>query len=456
MKAHLQNKDSEILWVENIPTHWDMWKVKFVSFYQNGAAFKSDLFRNDGNVFVIRIGDLVSSKVSLENATTITKENAEGFENVRLKKNDILLALTGATIGKSSLFELEEECYLNQRVALFRPRKNISKEYLMLFIDSDVFRTHIDFECYGGAQENVGKSQILNAKLPLPPLPEQRQIAAYLDYKTKQIDRFIANRKKQIELLEERIQNKINETLQIGTDNHTEFNNDLFYGEYPNDWELSNVRRELRNVNIEQQDGNHGELHPTTKDYSDRGIPFILANNLGGFKVDIVDCKFIPESVAKKLRIGFSKTGDVLLTHKGTLGRVALCDTGEYPYIILTPQVTYYRVKRTWINKFLFYLFQSTGFQEQLKLIGSGGSTRDYIGLVAQKDLKLLKPSLDEQKRIIQILDESRKEHSDLIVKYQKQIDLMQEYKTSLISKAVTGKIDVREWQSKQTLKETV
>jgi|GEM_PF-106131 len=195
-------KDSEISWIGKIPKHWEMLKLKFVAFYQNGAAFSSDEFRSDGDYYVIRIGDLVDSKVSITNATTITKEIAHQYPNVKLKHNDILLALTGATIGKSALFDRQEECYLNQRVALFRPRKNILKEYLMLFINSELFRIHIDYECYGGAQENVGKPQILNAKIPLPPLEEQKKIIDYLTSQFNDNSALIEKYKKEIENLE--------------------------------------------------------------------------------------------------------------------------------------------------------------------------------------------------------------------------------------------------------------
>lgn len=450
MKAHLQNKDSEILWVENIPAHWDMWKVKFVSFYQNGAAFKSDLFRNDGDVFVIRIGDLVGSKVSLEDATTLTKENAEGFENVRLKKNDILLALTGATIGKSALFELDEECYLNQRVALFRPRKNILKEYLMLFIDSDVFRTHIDFECYGGAQENVGKSQILNAKLPLPPLPEQRQIAAYLDYKTKQIDRFIANRKKQIELLEEQKEAIINKAVTKGIDPKVKLKPSgvNWIGDIPEHWGTSKLTGVCRCVR-----GNSS----FKKDELLSNGAYVALQYGKTYKVNEVDEYFefyVNEEFYKDSQI--VNNGDTIiistsetiedLGHSAFYNRLDLGLIGG-EQMLLKPN------SKKVHGKYLYY--SSKVFRRELQKYGTGVKVFRF-NIDELKSIHSSIPPIQEQKQISDYIDSELSERDELISKYQKQIDLMQEYKTSLISKAVTGKIDVREWQPKQTLKETV
>ena len=76
------------------------------------------------------------------------------------------------------------------------------------------------------------------------------------------------------------------------------------------------------------QDGNHGEKHPTSKDYVSKGVPFLMASNIGHGNVDTVNCKFIPRSLADSLRIGFAQPGDVLLTHKGSIGNVGLVPRG--------------------------------------------------------------------------------------------------------------------------------
>ena len=105
-------------------------------------------------------------------------------------------------------------------------------------------------------------------------------------------------------------------------------------------------------------DGNHGELHPKASDYVATGIPFVMANNLSDGFVDLSQCAFITEKQAKTLRKGFARPDDVLLTHKATLGRTAIVPEG-YEYIILTPQVTYYRVHKGLSNVYLRYYFES-------------------------------------------------------------------------------------------------
>ena len=115
------------------------------------------------------------------------------------------------------------------------------------------------------------------------------------------------------------------------------------------DWKIYTVQ-ELIDLGMlaEPMDGNHGGIHPKTSDYVSSGVPFIMANDLINGGVDYNNCAFITEEQAWTLRKGFAHPGDVLLTHKATIGRTAIV-SGEYETIILTPQITYYRVKKTFI-----------------------------------------------------------------------------------------------------------
>lgn len=151
------------------------------------------------------------------------------------------------------------------------------------------------------------------------------------------------------------------------------------------------------------QDGNHGERHPTGLDYVDEGIPFIMASDLSDGRVDTENCHFISEETARSLRIGFSIEGDVLLTHKGTLGNVAMVNTAD-PFIILTPQVTYYRTdNQILLNRYLIYAFRDPSFQSRLRTSSDQG-TRPFIGIRAQRQLTIVYPGIGTQRRIANIL----------------------------------------------------
>ena len=154
-------------------------------------------------------------------------------------------------------------------------------------------------------------------------------------------------------------------------------------------------------------DGNHGSIHPTSKDYVEDGIPFIMASDLSNGLVNLSSCKFITEKQANTLRKGFSIAGDILLSHKATIGRTATVQENKYPFLVLTPQVTYYRVKdkQKLNNLYLKYYFDSQYFQSILQQWAGSGSTRAYIGITEQLKLPIILPDIDTQNEIVDIID---------------------------------------------------
>lgn len=123
-----------------------------------------------------------------------------------------------------------------------------------------------------------------------------------------------------------------------------------------------------------------------------------MANNVIDGTVDQINCSFITEERAKKLDKGFAKDNDVLITHKGTIGRTAVLRT-DYDFVMLTPQVAAYRVKEGITADYLCGYFATEFFQNDIKILAAaGGSTRAYAGITAQLQLHIIIPPLDEQK----------------------------------------------------------
>ena len=174
-------------------------------------------------------------------------------------------------------------------------------------------------------------------------------------------------------------------------------------GLIPNDWDCVRVGRLVaEGVLAKPLDGNHGNIHPKSGDFVSFGIPFVMANNVKGGFVDLNNCAFIRKEQADSLQKGFSLTGDVLLTHKATIGQTAVVGNIPYEYIMLTPQVTYYRVtdRERMSNIYLRQFFEGNPFQLVLQAM-SGGGTRSYIGITAQLDLPVAFPSKVTEQRAI-------------------------------------------------------
>ena len=186
-------------------------------------------------------------------------------------------------------------------------------------------------------------------------------------------------------------------------------------------------------------DGNHGEKHPTSDEYVDSGIPFLMASDIHNGEVNIYSCKHITKERAERLDKGFARNGDVLLTHKATIGETAILSNLMTEYAMLTPQVTYYRIKNEErLNReYLYSFFNSLDFQTELKT-KAAQSTRPYIGITAQQNLKIILPAeIDEQRKIglyFRNLDH-------LITLYQCKCDKYSNIKKGMMSDLLTGKI---------------
>lgn len=219
-------------------------------------------------------------------------------------------------------------------------------------------------------------------------------------------------------------------------------------GKIPKDWEYLTVSDLIQNdIIFKPLDGNHGNIHPKGTDYTETGIPFVMASDINNSKIDLKYCKFIAVEQANQLQKGFAETGDVLLTHKATIGRTAIVEEIETPYIMLTPQVTYYRVKdpEKLNNRFLKYFFDYKKFQDLLALHAGAGSTRAYIGITAQHNLPIILPNIEEQKVIAGVLS-SLDDKINLLNSQNKTLEQMAE---TLFDHHFTNNPDKQNWEEK-------
>ena len=248
-------------------------------------------------------------------------------------------------------------------------------EYLMLWFSRPEFDRYARFKSHGSVREIMDWDEMCKVELPVPSIEKQRSIVKAYNTITDRIE----------------LKRKINDNLaaQCSCVMYDQYRSDAQNG---NPWTKYTVQDLIDKKYIDPpMDGNHGELHPKASDYVATGIPFVMANNLSDGFVDLSQCAFITEKQAKTLRKGFARPDDVLLTHKATLGRTAIVPEG-YEYIILTPQVTYYRVHKGLSNVYLRYYFESSYFQSTLEAFAGGGSTRAYIGITKQCGLPVYLP----------------------------------------------------------------
>ena len=282
----------------------------------------------------------------------------------------------GDKIGIALLTDYDEGLVSNiYTVFEVKDENELLPEYLMLWFSRPEFDRYARFKSHGSVREIMDWDEMCKVKLPVPSIEKQRSIVKAYNTITDRIE----------------LKRKINDNLaaQCSCVMYDQYRSDAQNG---NPWTKYTVQDLIDKKYIDPpMDGNHGELHPKASDYVATGIPFVMANNLSDGFVDLSQCAFITEKQAKTLRKGFARLDDVLLTHKATLGRTAIVPEG-YEYIILTPQVTYYRVHKGLSNVYLRYYFESSYFQSTLEAFAGGGSTRAYIGITKQCGLPVYLP----------------------------------------------------------------
>ncbi len=432
---YAEYKDSGVEWIGEIPNHWTTCSLsKLFSIKAGGDVDLRNFSEDQSDEYLYPIytnaNDAKSvygySKVAnyKANSITVSGRGEVGFAVYRNHAFDAII-----------------------RLLVLSPQKKCEPKFFAYFINEV-----INFRVESSAIGQLSTLQISPYKIVLPSLSEQKSVVDYLDNETSKIDSLIEKQLQLIQLLKEKRQAVISHAVTKGLNPNVPMKDSgvEWLGSVPEHWNITTVRNLIRSGKLVLQDGNHGELHPTANDYVEAGIPFLMANNVRNGNLIMGDVKRISKQLADKLRIGFAKAGDMLLTHKGTVGEVALIPLDiKEDYWMLTPQVTYYRwLGKKFFNKYFYYQFQSFSIQSQLEIIGGKQSTRAYVGLIAQGDLVVAIPPINEQLDIASNILEKDKNYQLMIYKAESAIQLMQERRTALISAAVTGKIDVRNWQN--------
>ncbi|HEG2611723.1 TPA: restriction endonuclease subunit S [Campylobacter jejuni] len=413
-------KDSGIEWLGEIPEHWEVVKINKIVTFVNGYAFENFDFNPIFEIPVIRIGDMQKEKILYDNCLK-TKEK-EKLKQFLISNNDILIALSGATTGKIAFCDTDNKAYINQRVAIVRSKLKLVKYYFL----TRGFSLLIELACNGSAQPNISTKEIGEFKIPLPPLKEQEQIAKFLDEKCEKIANFIEKKEKLINLLKEQKQVLINETITKGLDKNVNFKDSgiEWLGEIPEHWKLIKCKNffVLKSIPI-------GDLWNKTKLLSltlNGVIERDINNPEGKFPSDFSTYQIVKE-------------GDLIF---------CLFDVAETPRIIglsklngmITSAYTIFEIKNQ-EKRFLEYFFIDLDNRKNLKFLYRG--LRNTISKEDLLNLKIPLPPLKEQEQIANFLDSEISKIDKIIEKIKKQIELIKEYKTTLINQAVCGRINL-------------
>ncbi|WP_348970452.1 restriction endonuclease subunit S [Pseudomonas atacamensis] len=265
---------------------------------------------------------------------------------------------------------------------VFRSER-IFPNYLRHVLISDQFNARFmaTVSGVGGSLLRARPAEVAKIKISLPPLPEQRRIAAILD----KADGLRAKRREAIARLDLLLQSVF---LQATADKAYEA---ISIGELLE-----------RKILLLHKDGNHGSQYPRKEEFGIEGIPFFSAKNLlDDGRIEMNEIQRLGEIKARQLKIGWIEAGDVLLAHNASVGKVALY-RGEFEKALIGTSLTAYRPNKEFLrSEFLFMALRSSEFQRNLTKDMSQ-TTRNQVPITAQRRLTVRIPPIDVQDKIVQ------------------------------------------------------
>lgn len=198
-------KKTGLMWMVMVPEHWDVKKIKYLTNkIGSGKTPKggSDVYIDEGVLF-IRSQNVYDGYFDLSSVAFISHEIDSTMSNTRVYRNDVLLNITGGSIGRSCLYESDEPANVNQHVCIIRCNNQMRPKFMQYFWNSRIGKISIDIYQSGANREGLNFTEIGNTLVPTPELHEQDQIINYLDGKCGVINNVIQQKHSLINKLTE-------------------------------------------------------------------------------------------------------------------------------------------------------------------------------------------------------------------------------------------------------------
>jgi type I restriction enzyme S subunit len=429
-------KDSGVEWLGEVPEHWEMVKFSHFIDFQEGPGIMADDFKDEG-VPLLRITNLKPGYVDIEGCNYLAIDKVEQkWKHFRLLANDLLISCSASTGLVSIVDQKSANSIAYTGIIRLRPaRNNIARDFIRVLVGSDFYFTQINQLKTGTTIQHYGPVHLKQIKIPIPPLPEQQKIAQFLDQETSKIDKLITKKERLIELLKEKRTALISHAVTKGLNPDVPMKDSgvEWLGEVPEHWENWKISHAFQKIGS-------GTTPSTNRyDYYDGDVPWINTSELRENIITDTSVKITNKALLDNSVLNLYSPGTLLIAMYGaTIGRLGILGitacTNQACCALANPILL--------DTKFVFYWLWMR--RNELIILSSGGG-QPNINQEKIRSIKIPAPPLPEQQKIAEFLDRETSKIDNLITKTRTSIDHLKEYRTALISAAVTGKIDVRE-----------
>ncbi|MCW9708838.1 restriction endonuclease subunit S [Fodinibius salsisoli] len=437
-------KETDLEWFGEVPKSWDIRKLKFLSNVNSSNVNKKS---KEGEEVVelcnytdVYYNEFITNELDFMKATASDKD----IERFQLVEGDVIITKDSESQDDMAVptfvEETKENLLCGYHLALIRSdEKVLNGKYLFRLFQSKKYREEFGIRSNGITRYGLGVHELKNISIHIPPLPEQRSIATFLDRKTEAIDGLIQKKEQLIERLKEKRQALITRAVTKGLDPDVPMKDSgiEWLAEIPEEWEIKRLKFLM-------------ETNPSKQEVSD--LP-------GNFEVSFLPMEKVGETgeltldETKQLKKVFN--GYTYFTNEDvTVAKITPCfENGKGALIkdlenevgFGTTELTVFRPNpQKVLPEYLYYITISYPIRKIGKsfMYGAGGQKRvpdDFF-----ENFQLGIPSIEKQKEIINDLKIELERLFIFRKKIREQIQKLKEYRQSLISAAVTGKIDVR------------
>ena len=435
LKPYSTYKDSGVEWLGDIPAHWETAPVRFLSrrghkTFTDGDWIESPFIRNEG-IRLIQTGNIGIGAFKEQGFRYIDEETFRAFGCTEIMPGDVLICRLADPVGRACLApDLGVRMITSVDVCILKPDNNVDAAFLVYALSGEEYLSWMASICRGGTRDRVSRSMLGSNLIQKPPYEEQRAISAFLDRETAKIDALIEKKERLIELLQEKRTALITQAVTRGLDPAVPMKDSgvEWLGEIPAHWVVESNKRLFKDSNIRSDYGDEELLtvsHLTGVTWhSEKNVTMIEPESYEDYKICRAGELAINTMWAWMGALGIAKENGIVSPSYNVYAlRTSSLDPRYYDYLCRTPlhiaELTRYS-KGIWKSRLRLY---PDGFYE----------------------ISTPLPPITEQEQIADFVDSAVLKVDVMLMATRKAVDRLREYRTALISAAVTGKIDVRE-----------
>lgn len=439
LKRYPTYKDSGIEWLGVVPEEWDIQRIKY-RVDTNAKSLPEDTVP-DYCFRYVDIGNVDQGHITVPPEPIFFAEAPSRARRIAVQGDTIVSTVRTYLKAIAFVDYTGNDLVVSTGFAVLTPRKSDIPKYVYYLMSCEKVIDTICSFSVGVSYPAINSSDLISMPLWFPPKREQQAITEFLDQKTARIDDLIAKKQRQIELLKEQRQAVINQAVTKGLnpDVRVKDTGIEWFGKIPKHWEVKKFKFLLKRQKSAIKTGPFGSQLKST-DFIEQGIKVynqrsVLDNDFENGEI------FISPEKYEELRAFEVFPDDILITTRGTIGKCAIFPSNAEKGVLHPCLIRMQLDQSKILNEYVVWYIQESSFFQENVHYNSDATTIAVIYSETLKDVQIPTPPLAEQQDILMFIKQEAEGIQNTVDKAEKQIQLLQEYRTALISETVTGKI---------------